>query len=1017
MLQKLKDSGRTAGQRLEDSWTAWDGKTKGWMRDRSNRLDTKIKEAESMPHIAKQLRASRGLGLPQEPETPVRTNEPPTRLLPVDAPAATTDAEAELQDDGATPEWWPTPAPEISPAPPLTPPSPAPPRRPEAGALVDAPEPARFKCVYPPKPPRKAGGSWTTCVTLHGVSTSAGSHSTKAAAARAVDALLLAHGKPAVNFPGEEEASKVAFPDIGARRRPALERAFVVPARPKAPPREAKAPQSRPKPRRAPKPAPRKKHRTTASTSSGRGRGGPTPHTPSDYTGVHGTERQGAATIWKSDISVDGARHRFEHATEREAAISYDAVRVMYRGEARLNFPERWPGDDSSRYAGVARNADAVTTRALWSAHHNGRELGSFDDEKVAVRVYDFARRCKGQPVVNFDGRGEDGETFCAYLEDWEVRAMREQGEASLVKKYGCRFFEDPDHPGEVYVVHTGGVQWNNGAPTVRVNAVGPTGMRPGQDVEEGAITYYLLNGVLRKMIAATSQGLMIQRSASAKPAPQPKLAELREPATAPSLFPAAETPDVAAASATRSKKLVKRAVSKPQRLMELVDVGKSYAPAWPSASRAAPTKRPKPPPARKAKSPPKAPADAPAETPSRKRPRPDDNATAAKNERLRRELDSLLVATRALEQDLRASEARASSACQRGDRLEQDLRASEARADRYGRQRDEAQGDVKRLRRERDELRADAAFARQLEASGDTVTSGIRCTSGRPDCRCQSGRTRAIVRYNMETGEDLEEYCSGADAALKLDLDPSCVSHVLTGRQQDAGGHAFRYKTPPPAKNVTPARPAKRGRHHCSPADATADQARDAAFARQLDGAAPESAAVPYPVDTLVEECWRGGSKYYPALVLAVGNIGKTVNVKYCDDSDEEDGLPVECVRPAGRRLLQRYQELTGKRPPANLLLPPPPPAAAVPAPPPRFTKGSKCVAPWSDGRQYAATVVWVGATSARVEFEDGSSIVVPAGLDARRAYQTAAARRGGRELLSDTTRRPARTWRSTAP
>ena len=56
----------------------------------------------------------------------------------------------------------------------------------------------------------------------------------------------------------------------------------------------------------------------------------------------------------------------------------------MYRGEARLNFPERWPGDDSSRYAGVARNADAVTTRAPWRAHHDSHELGSFDDEKVA---------------------------------------------------------------------------------------------------------------------------------------------------------------------------------------------------------------------------------------------------------------------------------------------------------------------------------------------------------------------------------------------------------------------------------------------------------------------------------------------------------------------------------------------------------------------------------------------------------------------------------------------------------
>ena len=33
----------------------------------------------------------------------------------------------------------------------------------------------------------------------------------------------------------------------------------------------------------------------------------------------------------------------------------------------------------------------------------------------------------------------------------------------------------------------------------------------------------------------------------------------------------------------------------------------------------------------------------------------------------------------------------------------------------------------------------------------------------------------------------------------------------------------------------------------------------------------------------------------------------------------------------------------------------------------------------PWSDGRRYVATVVWVGADSARVEFEDGSLKTVP--------------------------------------
>ena len=34
---------------------------------------------------------------------------------------------------------------------------------------------------------------------------------------------------------------------------------------------------------------------------------------------------------------------------------------------------------------------------------------------------------------------------------------MAERDGASLIEKYGRRFFEDPEHPGEVYyVVHTG---------------------------------------------------------------------------------------------------------------------------------------------------------------------------------------------------------------------------------------------------------------------------------------------------------------------------------------------------------------------------------------------------------------------------------------------------------------------------------------------------------------------------------------------------------------------------------
>ena len=71
-------------------------------------------------------------------------------------------------------------------------------------------------------------------------------------------------------------------------------------------------------------------------------------------------------------------------------------------------------------------------------------------------------------------------------------------------------------------------------------------------------------------------------------------------------------------------------------------------------------------------------------------------------------------------------------------------------------------------------------------------------------------------------------------------------------------------------------------------------------------------SAVPPYPVDALVEARWRGGSKFYPAIVLAVGNNGETqtVDIEYCDDSDQELEVPVESVRPASRRLMQRYQQ-----------------------------------------------------------------------------------------------------------
>jgi len=69
------------------------------------------------------------------------------------------------------------------------------------------------------------------------------------------------------------------------------------------------------------------------------------------------------------------------------------------------------------------------------------------------------------------------------------------------------------------------------------------------------------------------------------------------------------------------------------------------------------------------------------------------------------------------------------------------------------------------------------------------------KCTSGRPNCYCRSGRTRAIVRYDTnDPSKVLESYCSTSDAARKLGLTAPQITHVLSGAHEDAKGHKFRY-------------------------------------------------------------------------------------------------------------------------------------------------------------------------------------------------------------------------------
>ena len=82
------------------------------------------------------------------------------------------------------------------------------------------------------------------------------------------------------------------------------------------------------------------------------------------------------------------------------------------------------------------------------------------------------------------------------------------------------------------------------------------------------------------------------------------------------------------------------------------------------------------------------------------------------------------------------------------------------------------------------------------LESSSSrAIATGVtECTSGRPNCYCRSGRTRAIVRYDPVTGATLETYCSTSDAARKLQLTAPQITHVLSGAIEDTKGHKFRY-------------------------------------------------------------------------------------------------------------------------------------------------------------------------------------------------------------------------------
>ena len=81
------------------------------------------------------------------------------------------------------------------------------------------------------------------------------------------------------------------------------------------------------------------------------------------------------------------------------------------------------------------------------------------------------------------------------------------------------------------------------------------------------------------------------------------------------------------------------------------------------------------------------------------------------------------------------------------------------------------------------------------------------------------------------------------------------------------------------------------------------------------------------YPVETLVEARFQGGDVFYPALVVAVRDGGRTLDLKYTD-GDSEERVPLDFVRPLAAR--QRSA-----------------PAAAVPDAPAPAPKSKPDVAP----------------------------------------------------------------------
>ncbi len=800
--------------------------------------------------------------------------------------------------------------------------------------------------------PRTPGGVWSTSVTIEGSRTSAGSHTTKEDAARAVDALLLAHGKPAVNFPGEEEVSRAAFPDIT-----------------KAKPRAGTPSRKRPRPDDDATAAENERLRRELERLR--------TATQSLEKDLRASEANVSDLTRQRDLSNATAE-----AAERRAD-RYGQQRDEARGDAKRLRRER---DEARKDAASSERALAALRQKLdrqISAQHDivtparpakrGRHHYSaeepVDEPRDAAEAEEDAspRQVQGaddNARASSDSDEAGDQSFP--VGSW-VRHATTGAKGVVIGVSSC---EVGVRSRSVLCVvgqqrtswGLGQLQHAPGAPPAALAAVAAARsskrgdwVRDEQTGKKGVIVEIIPKG--RRTILCDNDEELKRTTC-----------EFRIASGAP---PAALVAKAASWRKTAKKKALppppprKRAAAADAESSEEEDDEASF----PVVARPSPVEPRQAAPAAGA-------AHYPVETLVEARFRRGDVFYPALVVAVRdggRTLD-LKYTDGDSEERVPLEFVRPLAARQRSAPAAAvpapppDTKSKPRTAARWTAE------EEKQLRELVNELGENESWS-VIAARLGSHRSASACEWHWKDL--VKGRKKASVDGKPLYGGKACEvrrgsgpwrrFASQADAFRKIPaLDQSSISGLINesrdGRQRQS---CSRVRGEYEARDYfgddfEAAKPVARWPPPAAPAE---------------DAIAPSpTSSVSYPVDTLVEARWRGGSKYYPALVLA--DNGQTIHVRYCDDSDEEETIAVSLVRPANRRLLQRYEQVTGKRPPPNLLTPPPPPPAPSS---PRFAKGSKCIVPWSDGRKYAATVVSAGPDSARVEFEDGATKTVP--------------------------------------